>query len=122
MHSRFVNIVETYNILPQPLATAYALAVPWLELLAGSYLLLGIQIRLSSIITLLLAFSFLVANISSAISGESLCGSCFGDVTILSVSQALVLDTGIIIATAYVYIVGRQPYSFDNLFLVNAKP
>lgn len=116
MHSQFIAIVESYHILPQALATAYALALPWLELLVGSYFILGIQIRLSSLMALLLAFSFLVANISSAISGESFCGSCFGEAMILTISQALVLDIAIIIATTYVYIVGRQPYSFDNLF------
>lgn len=116
MHSQFIAIVESYHILPQALATSYALALPWVELLAGSFILLGIQIRQSSLIALLLAFSFLVANISSAISGESFCGSCFGEVIIIPISQALVLDIAIIIATVYLYIVGRQPYSFDNLF------
>jgi len=116
MHSQFVTIVESYHILPQALATAYALALPWVELLAGSYLLLGVQIRPSSLVSLLLALSFLVANISSAVSGESFCGSCFGEAIILPILQALVLDIAIIIATVYIYIVGRQPYSFDSLF------
>lgn len=117
MHSQFITIVESYHLLPQTLATAFGLALPWVELLAGSYLILGIQIRPSSLVALLLALSLLVANISSAVSGESFCGNCFGKAIILPISQALVLDITIIIVTVYIYIKGRQPYSFDSLFV-----
>jgi uncharacterized membrane protein YphA (DoxX/SURF4 family) len=116
MHSQFVAIVESYHLLPHTLATAYAYALPWVELLTGSFLLLGIQIRPSSLISLLLALSFLAANVSSAVSGESFCGSCFGEAIILPISLALALDTTIIIISVYIYIVGKQPYSFDSLF------
>jgi len=117
MHSQFVTIVESYHLLPQALATAYALALPWVELLTGSYLILGIKIRPSSLVALLLALSFLVANISSAVSGQAFCSSCFGEAIILPISQALVLDITIIIVAVYIYIEGRQPYSFDSLFV-----
>lgn len=117
MHSQFVGIVESYNILPHLMAMAYALALPWVELIIGSYLILGIQVRVSAVISLLMAVSFMVANVSLVIQGEAYCGGCFGDVFSPSVSQALIIDIVIIVAAIYLYRVGRQILSFDNLFI-----
>jgi putative oxidoreductase len=118
LHSQFVTIVESYHLLPQPLAIAYALALPWVELLVGSYLILGIQIKPSAVGSLLLSISFLIANVKAIIQGETFCGSCFGEAVLLPVSLALILDVFIITAVLILIISGggKQLLGFDSWF------
>jgi putative oxidoreductase len=116
IHTDFVSIVQSYQLLPDSLAAVYGNALPWVELVIGSFLVLGIQIRASSFVTILICLSFLAANISSIVSGESFCGNCFGEAFALPVSLALTLDIAITFIAVYLYVVGKQPYSFDSLF------
>jgi putative oxidoreductase len=118
IHSRFVDIVNSYQLLPHSLATAYALALPWAELVIGAYLLLGILVRPSALVAVLMGISFTVVNISTIIRGEKQCLSCFGEAIILSVWQSLAIDVLIIIAGLYVVVAAgkRQTLSFDNWF------
>jgi putative oxidoreductase len=119
LHSQFVGIVESFNLLPQPLAEAYALTLPWVELLTGSYLTLGILLRPSAAVTILMGISFMVANVSAIVQGEQFCASCFGEAFPLLVSQALALDVFIIIAASLLFMVGgrKQFLGFDTWFM-----
>lgn len=116
-HSHFVEIVKGYHLLPDPLATAYALALPWFELVAGAYLILGILLQPAAVVTLLIGISFLVANVSAILRGEHYCGSCFGEAFPLLLSQAMFLDALIIIAALVLLVGGRKEMlSFDSWF------
>ena len=118
LHSQFVGVVEGYNLLPGPLAEAYALALPWVELLVGVYLVLGILLRPSAAVTILMGISFTVANVSAIIQGEQFCASCFGEAFPLLVSQALTLDILIIIAALLLLLAGgrEQLLGLDGWF------
>ena len=118
IHSRFVDIVNSYQLLPDSLATAYALVLPWAELVIGVYLLLGILIRPSALVAVLMGISFTVVNISTIIRGEEQCLSCFGEAITLSVWQSLAIDFLIILAGLYVVAAAgkRQTFSFDSWF------
>jgi uncharacterized membrane protein YphA (DoxX/SURF4 family) len=122
-HSLFVAIVQSYRLLPDPLAMAYALALPWVELVLGAYLIFGILVRPSAIVTILTGISFLVANVSAIIRGELHCGGCFGETIPLLVSQALALDIFILIVACLLLIHpgGKQLLSFDNWFARRQK-
>jgi len=98
MQSQFVDIVKGYHLLPDPLATAYGTVVPWIEFLIGAYLVLGLLIKPSVIITILLGISFMIANISGIFRGLEYCGSCFGEAFPLSASHALIFDCFLILA------------------------
>ena len=116
-HSLFVAVVKGYHLLPDSLATAYALALPWAELLIGVYLILGILLRPSAVVTILIGISFLVANISAIVQGEQYCGGCFGEAIFLSVWQALVIDI-FILAAALLLLFARdgKRFGFDSWF------
>lgn len=116
-HLHFVESVKSYHLLPDLLATAYALALPWFELVAGAYLILGILLQPAAVVTLLIGISFLVANVSAILAGEQYCSSCFGEAVPLLLSQAMALDALIIIA-ALVLLVGdrKELLSFDSWF------
>ncbi len=117
MHSSFVEIVQSYQLLPDPLATAYALALPWIELLIGSYLILGILTKPSAVITILVGISFMLANISAIIRGEYFCPNCFGESFPLTASQALIIDVFIIFAAILLMIAAKRDLlGFDGWF------
>lgn len=117
-HSEFVNIVNSYHLLPEVLGTKYAMVLPWAEFVFGAYLILGIQIRLSALVSVLMAISFTVANISAILRGEEHCASCFGSVITLPVPYSLSIDILIIIAGVLLVIMGGRGslLNFDDFF------
>jgi len=118
MQSRFVEVVQSFHLLPYPLTVAYGLVLPWVELLVGCYLVLGILVKPGAIITILMCISFLIANISSVIRGEYYCPDCFGELFALSVTQAMTIDILIIIGAAVLLFVTKkiELLSFDSWF------
>lgn len=57
----FVHTVEQYQMLPSTLARPFALGLPWIELLVGLYLLVGLFTRAASTAATALLILFLVA-------------------------------------------------------------
>jgi len=88
----FTTLVASYNILPYSLAEVYGYIVPWLELLIGSLLILGLLTRFASALSLPLIISFLIASSSKLLSGAGGGCGCFGDVMPLTLTQSLNLD------------------------------
>ena len=116
-HTEFVDIVKSYDLLPHALATAYANALPWIEILVGVYLLLGVLIRPSAVVTILLGISFMIANITSLVRGDQQCGRCFGDVITLPVGQALTIDIFLLIAAVVLLVAGgASMFTLGRLF------
>jgi len=117
-HSQFVDTVDSYHILPHSLATAYGVTLPWVELVIGAYLVLGILIRPSALVVLLMGISFMVANVRAIFSGEEYCGSCFGEAVIFPAWQSLIVDILIMIAAIYLLAVGsgKGMWGFDSWF------
>ena len=118
-HSQFVEIVKEYDLLPNYLATGYGNALPWIELVVGVYLILGILRKYSAIASILMAVSFMVANISSIAQGEHSCGACFGETISLPVWQAMTIDVLILSAALILLLArdGRLLFSLESLVL-----
>jgi len=57
----FVHTVEGYNMLPTALARPFGLALPWIEVMLGIYLLIGLFIRITAVAVVALLAVFLVA-------------------------------------------------------------
>jgi hypothetical protein len=108
MHSEFVNLVNGYHLLPVWLGTAYASALPWVELVVGVYLILGILVRPTAVIAALTGISFMIANVSSIIRGDTQCLHCFGQVIALSPSISLIIDILIVSIAVYLAIITRD--------------
>ena len=118
-HTEFVEIVKDYDLLPNFLATGYGNALPWIELVVGVYIILGILPKFSATIIILMAVSFMVANIRSIARGEDRCGTCFGETITLPVWQAMTIDVLILIAALILLLVKsrRLLFSLENLVL-----
>lgn len=104
----FTETVVEYGLLPHSLAQAYGTVLPWAELVVSLALLLGIFVRLASLLTILMSASFAVAGIYALFRpAVDMCG-CFGELVNLSHGQAIALDVFmILLAVQLVYYSSR---------------
>jgi uncharacterized membrane protein YphA (DoxX/SURF4 family) len=118
MQERFIDVVKDYHMLPNFLASFYGSVLPWLELLLGVYILLGMMIKQSSFTIILIAATFMVANIGAIAKGMEHCGTCFGEAFPLSAPAALALDFIVIIAAVVLLVHGHRArkLSVDGYF------
>jgi uncharacterized membrane protein YphA (DoxX/SURF4 family)/thiol-disulfide isomerase/thioredoxin len=106
----FVKLVTSYNILPAGLAQLFGMFLPWVELIIGSFLILGVFSRLASGIGMALTASFIVANFCSLLCGsEASCG-CFGQAMPLSHTQSLLLDGAMLLMAAPLLLRRDEPW------------
>lgn len=73
----FAGIVANYAILPDWLVTLPALALPWLELLAGLLLVAGVWTRSAAATLSLLLLAFMLVLAFNALRGIDLSCGCF---------------------------------------------
>lgn len=88
--------VDQYRLLPHALEAPFAYALPFVELLVGLYLLVGLLTRGAAILGCVLMVLFLVAQVQAWARGLSLDCGCFGSLTHERVGLATVLrDVGL---------------------------
>jgi len=102
----FTKIVINYNLLPTKAAPYFALILPWVELIFGILLVVGLFIRTSALILSSLLLVFVVAIVINKLSGGEIaaCG-CFsvnaletGNIFFLLSRDILFLFLGIFLA------------------------
>lgn len=107
----FIDQVAAYHVLPYPLAYILGTILPWLELVLGLLLILGLFPRLVAGLALPLIVSFMVANGLSLYRGEIVCHSCFGEIVIaIPTPLALVVDGGLLLSMI-ILMHGRRKHS-----------
>ena len=74
---QFIKSVQNYELLPADLAYFYANALPWAEILAGVYLLLGLFIPFAALLTGSMLLSFLIAIGMVLLRGDAIDCGCF---------------------------------------------
>ena len=88
----FVNTCVGYDILPDALARSYCNALPWVEIVIGALLVLGLLSRFASAIGVLAALSFVIANSVIIYRGLNLECGCLGVWAGLHTRDALIID------------------------------
>jgi len=83
--------VDQYRLLPSVLATPFAYALPFVELLVGLYLAAGLFTRLAAGVGCGLMVLFLIAQAQAWARGLSLDCGCFGTLTHEQVGAATIL-------------------------------
>jgi uncharacterized membrane protein YphA (DoxX/SURF4 family) len=73
----FAKIIKNYQILPDFLITLPALILPWLELLAGVFLIAGIWTRSAALLLSMLLLAFVLALGVNAVRGINISCGCF---------------------------------------------
>ena len=100
----FARIIANYAILPDHLVTLPALVLPWLELIAGLFLVAGIWRRSSALWLSLLLLVFILALGVNALRGIDVSCGCFStsaadteNAWVLILRDLLILIPGLII-------------------------
>lgn len=76
----FANSIENYRLFPLVLINILAITIPWIELISGSLLLLGVFVKENSIIIATLLFLFTIAVFSAVIRNLNIDCGCHGTV------------------------------------------
>ena len=111
----FAYIIQAYDVVPPSMALPMAGLLPWLELLVGWSLILGVNARGACAAAGAMFAMFLAALGSTIFKGIPLpnCG-CFGDAIHFSPSQAFLFDSAMIALCALAFRDGPRPLSLDR--------
>ena len=74
---KFSDAIDNYHITPVQMNNLAALVVPWIELVAGVFLILGIYVRGSSTIIILLLIWFIFILTQALVRGINVNCGCF---------------------------------------------
>jgi uncharacterized membrane protein YphA (DoxX/SURF4 family) len=73
----FATAIANYRLLPYTVINAMAIVLPWLEVISGAILVLGVWIRASTMIVLGLLFAFSVGISQALFRGLDISCGCF---------------------------------------------
>jgi uncharacterized membrane protein YphA (DoxX/SURF4 family) len=76
--AEFAQQIAAFRLLPQPVIAPMALLLPFLEILLGGYLAIGLFTRVSAWVATLLLLIFDGAIASAVVRGMTLSCGCFG--------------------------------------------
>ena len=111
----FAQSIENYKILPIAVINIVAIIIPWIEVVAGSLLLLGISIKENSLIILILLLIFTVALIFALAKGLNINCGCQGSIYAQRISIAKILENVSLIIISFLGIkYPRQKLTFLN--------
>jgi putative oxidoreductase len=112
----FYRAAHNYQVLPPVLTQFYATALPWMEVLCGTYLVLGLFGRFASAMTAGMLVSFLIAIAMVLVRGDATdCGCFFGGMKSQVSWDLFWRDVGLLAAAAYLYYKSPTPWSLDTL-------
>jgi len=99
-----IEAINEYNMLPQQLATAYGYVLPYLEIVLGVFLILGLFLRVSAAVSGLVVLSFAIAKVQAIARGLdiSTCG-CLGSTVYLIPVQTLAIDFVLLALAAQIF-------------------
>ena len=100
--AEFAAQIAGFRILPQPVIAPMALALPFLEVLLGGYLVLGLFTRTAGWIAVLLLALFDGAIASAVIRGMTVSCGCFGPNDKTETTWAEVARDAIVVALAVI--------------------
>ena len=113
MHPEWVEAWTAGRLLPTSLTTFYISALPWIEIVIGSCLILGLFTRLFSLVSIPIIASFIVANVM-AFSWDTGGGCCFGQVIEITHKWALVIDALLLVGVVLIFFQRRRFAALDS--------
>lgn len=114
----FAQTVDNYKIVPFPLVNFFAILLPWVEVLAGIFLILGLFIRGSSLIFLVLLFIFSLAISVNIIRGVDISCGCHTpwDATDKIGIKKLIEEVVFFLMTLQIFLHSSTTLCLDSLF------
>ncbi len=113
----FYDVVKAYSILSPTIAGMFAIFIPWIELIIGFSLIIGLWIRSCLWIYIVLLGSFGVALGVNIYRGVDIACGCFGlDASWGSLELALLQDVVLLAGVLVLFRMPVFPYSVDQFW------
>ena len=101
-HVTFAKNVANYRVPPQRFTNLVAIVLPWIEMVVGALLVLGIWKRASALLITVLMLVFLIAIGQAVVRGLNIDCGCFGTVAGRSVGvKAIAEDIAMFVAAVW---------------------
>jgi uncharacterized membrane protein YphA (DoxX/SURF4 family) len=101
----FAASIHAYRLTPAVIENLLAIIIPWIELLCGCSLVMGVNVRAGSLLLTLLLGVFTIAISIALVRGLKIDCGCFGKEHLTPVSWGKVLeDLGLMIVGVYLLI------------------
>ena len=115
----FAHEIHNYKMMPGALVNAMALILPWLEVVTGAALFLGIARRTATKVLAVLLLVFIAALGVNLARGHAVDCGCFGTSTVQKTEAerlrdmkiAIARDAGLLILAAQILLATRREYS-----------
>lgn len=101
-YQNFLYVIQAYELFPSGMEKAAAFIVPWIELLVGLFLILGLWLEWS-LKAALLVFACFIVIVGQALIRQlplEACG-CFGEWIHISPKNIIVFDSLMLLVTFY---------------------
>lgn len=111
----FATSIYHYKMLPSWTINAYALIIPWLEVIVGVCLLVGARVRAAAALTTIMLVMFTIAIIWAVVHGLVIDCGCFGSNSTDVTDWAKVAkNTGLILLTAWLWYKPASAIAWEN--------
>ena len=102
----FAQNIENYRLFPHILSFFMALTLPWIEVVSGAMLILGIWRTSSSLITSVLLGAFVILVFTAVVRGiDTDCG-CFGSLSGKADAKLMILDIFLCFCAVNIFLAG----------------
>ena len=116
----FALDVATYQLLPLWAVNVFALILPWVELLAGAMLIVGLRTRAAALLILCMMVSFIIALVWALHLGLDMACGCFASQAATEEDPiswyTMVRDLVWFLMAFYVLTLDRAPLGLDRVF------
>lgn len=107
--SGFSTSISNYRLLPLFMVNFFAITMPWVELVAGILLILGISVKENAFIVNAMLLIFIVAISISLARGLSIDCGCFGKGNQIGIQK--------LIENSFMFIAGMLLIFYDSKYL-----
>ena len=111
----FQYVIEQYQVFPAIFAKLVSYTIPWVEFIFGAFLIIGFFRMWSARILSCLCTGFIALLSSTLIRKINIgnCG-CFGEGIHLTPTQALMLDSSLLLMLLYLSFVSKRKLELDS--------
>ena len=114
----FIKIVKAYNLLPEGLVVLWGIFLPWIELVTGLFLFLGLWHKSAVLSSFGLFVAFAAAVGINILRGADIACGCFGfnDTNLYVV---LLQDLVLLLCCCFLFLLKSTPYSLDHFLFTS---
>lgn len=116
----FVRSVTNYQILPLIFTNIFALILPWIELLVGLMLILGVRLRANALISAVVMTMFIIAVANAWAAGLDINCGCSSATPEKVGLPKLLENTGLLVLSLFVYFFPQKKFTLES-FVMSAS-